>query len=156
MKKEKRISTGGKRKRAAVEPLLSQSDVERIIWDLNDARVLNVLLPFVLIIEDLLRDTELETEEWQAAAHYLIQEGGDGHINRLMSLVAGALREGEEGRYAAQRAMMAVLARGYDWCPVEPPFRGTTEPVLIEFLRAKTLPELTRARPSARSIAGGT
>ena len=140
MKKEKKIVTPRKRKAAAIRPLLSQKEIEAFVMKLSRAGAIDVLLPFVLIIEDLLRDEEIGAPAWQAAAGYLVKGDRNPDLKNLMSRVARAMRQGAEGRQAARRAVMAILERGYDWYPVRPAFRTTAEPVLVDFLVAETLP----------------
>ena len=143
MKKRNSIATRGTARKEApiqpIQPIFSETEIERFVEKLKAVGVLDVLLPFVLIIEDLLRDEDINAIEWQAAADYLVTEGPDEGLKKLMVRVAKAVGEGKQGREAARRAVMHLLEQGYAWDPVWPAFRQTAEPVLVGFLLRDTL-----------------
>lgn len=101
--------------------ILSRREIARFTKRLEQSEGRELLLPAVLMLEDLLWDLTLGGKEWQAAIDYLAAEDESEGFRELISRVIAALGRGGDGRRAARCTLRRILEIGYDLIPVESP-----------------------------------
>ena len=93
--------------------VLTQTEIERFIVRLRASGAHHVVLPLLMIIEDVLSDRDIGASEWKAGAEYLASETSREGLKHLMNRVARAMRDGNPGRQAARRTLVRLIQIGY-------------------------------------------
>ena len=101
--------------------ILSRREIARFASKLQASEASELLLPAVMMIEDLLWDKFLGEKEWQAGIDYLAAEDHGEGFRWLIDRVIAALGRGDEGRRAARWTLRRILEIGYDLDPVTSP-----------------------------------
>ena len=109
MKKEETITTARRGKGRDVETILDETEIKKLMRELNAENKLHLLMALLIIIEDIVAKQSAPARKAKDRTASPAAMPTHESMRQLMSRVAEALNSGSNGREAARRMLTRII-----------------------------------------------